>query len=101
VEEQSLKYMNTKERNWQKARLMGFNLHESVLTDAEKIIYRTIVELKNTLLEGWDSNTETLIGHPLPPFKCSWCGKRSNVPHNYRGHNYCFKHFKEHIESAT
>lgn len=82
-------------RNWQKARLIGFNLDSSVLGDSEKARYNEILRLKESLLNDWDTNTEVLIGHPLPPYKCTWCGKRSNVAYEFDGKNYCAKDFKE------
>lgn len=82
-------------RNWQKARLTGFNLDPSVMSVMEQLMYSQIRDLKNQLLHHWDNNTESLIGHPLPPHKCSWCGKRSNMEYKYEDMNYCSKHFNE------
>lgn len=80
-------------RNWQKARLMGFNLDSRILTVKEKEIYSLILEHKKILIDFWDNNTEELIGYPLPPYKCNWCGKRSNKEHLINGDNFCMKHF--------
>lgn len=85
--------MPTKEqirtRNWNKARLMGFCLDTRVLTPIEKLLYQKAMDSLKALELGWDSNTESYIGHLLKPHKCKWCGKRSNVPHIFNNENYC------------
>lgn len=87
-------------RNWHKARLKGFCLDTSILTEAEKELYLKARELLHHLESNWDSQTEILIGHPLPLYKCSWCGKRSKRECIYEGTNYCPKHYKELINEA-
>ena len=81
-------------RNWQKARLLGFNLHESILTPQEKQIYAEMMRLKRELLLSWDKETEVVIGHKLPAHKCITCGRRGNKPYVLDGLNYCLKHYK-------
>ena len=84
-------------RNWQKARLAGFGMNDIVMTDREREVYQQIMRLKFELLDMWDVNTEILIGHPLPPYKCNWCGRRSNVEYLFKDENFCYKHYQEHI----
>lgn len=84
-------------RNWQKARLIGFGMNDIVMTPDEQDLFQELMRIKFRLLDNWDSQTEILIGHPLPPYKCYWCGKRGTVPHMYCGNNYCSKHYKEFI----
>ena len=86
--------MNTSLRNWQKARLAGFCLDRTLLTETEVYYYAQILELKDQLLKNWDGNTEVLIGHELPPHKCWDCGKRSTRQYLVDGTNYCYKHSK-------
>ena len=97
--------MATKEevrmRNWNYARLLGFGLNTNILTEEEKVIYASIEELKKKLVANWDFNTEKFVGHPLKPFKCHWCGKRSNKeyrlvdPITNKEENWCYKHYHE------
>lgn len=76
---------------------MGFTLNPSVMTMDEQLIYSEIVNMRRQLLNSWDNSTEVLIGHRLPPYKCSWCGKRSNKGYTIDNdeRNYCSKHYKE------
>lgn len=90
----------TRERNWAKARLLGHPVpSNNLLTEEENKLMQQIVQLKGKLLDNWDSNTEVLIGHPLPPHKCHFCGRRSNVQHttyyNEIPINVCKKHYNE------
>lgn len=85
--------IDVKIRNWQKARLVGFRLDESVLTVTERKLYYEAMDKLNEIEDLWDSNTEALIGHKLKPYKCFWCGKRSNKSYiSSDGQNYCKKH---------
>jgi hypothetical protein len=88
--------INTKIRNWQKLRLLGFNLNESVLTETEKRLYYEAMANLNKIKDLWDSNTEDLLGHSLKPYKCFWCNKRSNKSYilEQDGRNYCKKHYE-------
>lgn len=52
-------------RNWQKARLIGFNLDEYVLTDEEKDLYYEIRKIKRKLLDRWDFNTPIINSQPI------------------------------------
>ena len=52
-------------RNWQKARLIGFHLDYSVLTEEEKRIVNTITGLRIQLLATWDSNSPIINNRPL------------------------------------
>lgn len=89
--------INHKLRNWQKARLLGFCLNESVLTEIELRLYYEAKANLNTIINLWDSSTEELLGHKLKPHKCFWCGKRSNKSYisEEDGRNYCKKHYNE------
>lgn len=86
-------------RNWNKARLMGITINSSILTDIEKLIAHQILQLRDRLIENWDENSEEFLGHSLKPFKCVWCGKRSNKEYIVDGDNYCYKHFKSQLEA--
>jgi len=91
--------MNTKERNWQKARLMGFTINVGVLTNEELVALSNAKwEIAKVLL-NWDKNTEQLIGHPLPPHKCAWCGKRSKKQYIVNNETVCAKHYKQHLDA--
>lgn len=81
-------------RNWQKARLLGFCIDTTILTEEEKIVYSEIKEKLFILKRNWDINTAKFLGHPLKPHKCNWCGKRSNVTYLYKEQNFCKKCFK-------
>jgi len=87
-------FMDTSKRNWQKARLAGFCLDRTLLTETEKYKYAIILEYKESLLKNWDGNTEVLIGHDLPPYKCYWCGRRGTRQYLVEGINFCYRHSK-------
>lgn len=82
-------------RNWQKARLKGFYLDTTVLTADELVLLEQMNTFMIKLLVGWDMNTYKMLDKPMPLFKCSYCGKRGNVPHKVEEYNYCFKHYKK------
>ena len=90
-------------RNWQKARLTGFYIDVTVLSREEADQYFKAKAILQEILINWDDNTEKLIGHKLPPHKCDWCGKRSNILHLTPENritggdrsNWCYKHFKQ------
>lgn len=93
--------MDIRTRNWQKARLTGFCLDTRVMTLGERKHYELAMAELKLIKDHWDSGTEKLISHPLKPYKCHYCGRRSNIEHLVdigQGHtqNYCMKHFKEH-----
>ena len=82
-------------RNWQKARLTGFCLDHRVLSEGEKGLYEQMMVLRDSLLSTWDGQTELLIGHPLPPYKCCSCGRRVyRKLVDIEGELYCPKHYK-------
>lgn len=89
--------VNTKIRNWQKARLVGFRLDVSVLTENEKRLYDEAMANLNKIKDLWDFGTEEIIGHKLKPYKCFWCGRRSNKSYilEQDNRNYCKKHYNE------
>jgi hypothetical protein len=82
-----------KNRNWQKARLTGFCLDANVLSDRELFIYKELIRFKKMLLQDWDSEYETLLGHKLKPYKCKCCGRRSDNNYILEDVNYCYKHY--------
>lgn len=93
-----------RKRNWQKARLAGFGMNDTVMTETEQDLFQELMRIKFIMLDAWDSNTEILIGHPLPPHKCHLCGKRSNQEYIYDDEygidsfNLCRKHYLEFTE---
>lgn len=92
-------------RNWQKARIMGFIMNTDVLTSQEIAIYSQMLNLKVKFIDNWDENTELLIGHPLPPYKCEWCGKRSDKEYIVEGvlgiQNLCKKDYERVINEKS
>ena len=86
--------MNTSLRNWQKARLAGFCLNITSLSSSEIACYKQMLDFKELMLKNWDKDTEKLIGHKLPPHKCSWCNKRSTKQYLVEGVNFCYGHSK-------
>lgn len=86
--------MNTSLRNWQKARLAGFCLNKSLLTELERYNYAIIEQYQEAMLKNWDKHTAKLIGHELPPHKCKWCGRRGTKEYLVKGENYCYQHSK-------
>lgn len=81
------------ERNWNKARLIGFGLSRGSLTPREIEILEEMLALKKTLLEAWDENSEIFLGHPLKNFKCYYCGKRTNKEYIVENVNACRIHY--------
>ena len=43
-----------RERNWQKARLMGLTFNRTVLCEAEKLEVEKIKQAVNNILSNWD-----------------------------------------------
>lgn len=89
-------------RNWQKMRLIGFNLDSDVLTEVEQRMWFEASERLMMLLESWDSQTEVLIGHPLLPHRCCSCNKRVDgrymIAEEGEGWNnlyFCNKHHEQ------
>lgn len=77
-----------------KARLIGISIDYSTLTTSEMILAMKIISSRDDLIKGWDEESETFLGHPLPPYKCSSCGKRSEREYIIEGQNFCSKHYK-------
>jgi hypothetical protein len=77
-----------RERNWSKARLSGLTFNMSSLTQEELSIVKQIQELRKTLLENWDKNTEEHLGIKLKPLQCEWCSKRFNGEPLEEGEKY-------------
>lgn len=66
-------------RNWAKARLFGFHVDHKVLSQYELAEVIKAQQILVKLLQSWDSETEKLIGRKLGKYKCSICGRRTNI----------------------
>jgi hypothetical protein len=84
----------SRNRNWQKARLMGFHIDITNLTEDEQMYIESIRFSIKQLLNNWDVSTYLLVNKPMPEFKCVFCGRRSNKSHFIEAQNYCLKHYK-------
>lgn len=85
------------ERNWQKARLLGFNIQEKYLTPNEIIIYKKLATELNILKDNWDRESQTLTNNKLPKYRC-WCGKKTHVKRESTEHEdvlLCKQHYIE------
>lgn len=94
----SEKQILARERNWNKARLLGITLNDKILTNKEKKLFAEIIYSRRALLENWDENTVKLTGGTLKPYKCKFCGKRSMNPYQVeaeglKNENLCKKCF--------
>lgn len=86
-------------RNWQKARVIGsITYTPDIVTEEEQAIFAELHRLKMQLLDRWDENTEIILGHRLPPYKCWACGKRSYKEYIHASGIVCAKHYKKFTE---
>jgi len=88
-------------RNWTKARITGFHIDTSVMTENEKRITGRIYELLQDLKVHWDVNSEEL-GFNVKPYQCSICQRKSTGKYeDEHGMFYCLKHYKEFVLNKT
>ena len=48
-------------RNWAKARIIGFSIQNTLLSEKERILLKDIYLLKKELLKDWDKNSKELL----------------------------------------
>ena len=103
IKEHTEKQIKARQRNWAKARLLGslsaLNYCTDTFTPLEKEDLKVAVLAIKTVLSHWDKSTEENLGIKLKPYKCKFCGKRSNKEYIFTNKysekdNYCFRHFK-------
>ena len=66
-------------RNWAKLRILGITTNISILSKEEVIEWNIIKASLDKLRANWDKNTEIVLDIKLKPYKCDFCGRRSNV----------------------
>jgi hypothetical protein len=79
IKPQTIKQKLASNRNWFKFILMGLikPLQTYCLTDEERIKWNQIIQLKNELLESFDSNS---INKGLKVTDKCWCGREGKYP---------------------
>lgn len=93
-------------RNWQKSRLVGFCLNITGLTPVEIELYEKMLELKDELLEHWDTRSAFMAEVPPKKYRC-WCGSRTDIEYInpqmslYSVPYLCKKHYKEAKEEVN
>lgn len=91
-------------RNHLKFRLIGtsalFKNLSSTLTTEEMKAFGLISSNLTKLINEWDSSSQ-LKGLNLKPYKCKFCGKRSNKSYIIKGNNYCLNHYKIYNEDGS
>ncbi len=69
-----------RERNWQKARLMGLTFNRTVLCEAEKLEVEKIKQAVNNILSNWDIGTKLVGLNPTGTKKCCVCWMKRKLP---------------------